>query len=240
MDISAFMVNNRHMKNLIWSILIVGGLTVGGYYLFEGNSKVPTGDSLGIVMNNAYSSANEANAIAAVESAPAASATATVPTNNKINKHMVTIETNYGKIVFETYDADAPNTVKNFITLASKGFYNGLTFHRVIKGFMIQGGDPSGNGTGGPGYKFDDELDPATPSYKAGYKKGVVAMANAGPNTNGSQFFIMTADYPLPNAYTIFGKVVSGQEVVDAIANVQTGANDKPISPVIMKTVSAE
>jgi|SRR3989344_5810168 len=151
---------------------------------------------------------------------------------------MITIETNYGEIVFETYDNDAPNTVKNFITLAEKGFYNGLIFHRVIKGFMIQGGDPNGDGTGNPGYRFADELDPNTPSYKAGYKKGVVAMANAGPDTNGSQFFIMTEDYPLPNAYTIFGKVVSGQEVVDTIANLPTGANDKPLSPVIMKSVT--
>lgn len=153
---------------------------------------------------------------------------------------MVTIETNYGAIVFQTYDKDAPKTVENFITLANKKFYDGLTFHRVISGFMIQGGDPNGTGTGGPGYQFDDELNPATPSYQAGYKKGVVAMANSGPNTNGSQFFIMTADYPLPNSYTIFGKVVSGQDVVDKIANVKTDANDKPVSPVVMKTVTVQ
>lgn len=151
---------------------------------------------------------------------------------------MVTLETNYGNITIELYRADAPKTTENFVTLAGKGFYNGLTFHRVIKGFMIQGGDPNGNGTGGPGYKFDDELNPSTPSYKAGYKKGVVAMANSGPNTNGSQFFIMHADYPLPNAYTIFGKVVEGQDVVDKIANVQTGANDRPVSPVTIKSVT--
>jgi cyclophilin family peptidyl-prolyl cis-trans isomerase len=101
-----------------------------------------------------------------------------------------------------------------------------------------RGGDPIGNGTGGPGYQFEDELNPNTASYKAGYKKGVVAMANAGPNTNGSQFFIMHQDYPLPNNYTIFGHVVSGQEVVDKIANVQVGQNDKPVSPVIMKSVT--
>ena len=119
---------------------------------------------------------------------------------------------------FETYDADASKTVNNFITLAKKGFYNNIIFHRVIKGFMIQGGDPLGNGTGGPGYTFEDELNLSTVSYKAGYKKGVVAMANAGPNTNGSQFFIMLADNPdLPPKYTIFGKVVKGQDVVDQI-----------------------
>lgn len=159
-----------------------------------------------------------------------------------INKtsNMITLETNYGTIVFETYNADAPKTVANFIKLAQSGYYDELTFHRVIPGFMIQGGDPNGNGTGGPGYQFEDELNPNTPSYKEGYKKGVVAMANAGPNTNGSQFFIMTADYRLPNDYTIFGKVVSGQEVVDQIANVPTGRNDRPLEPVIMKTVSVE
>lgn len=161
---------------------------------------------------------------------------------NFINKtsNMITIETNHGTIVFETYNQDAPNTVANFIKLASNGFYDNLTFHRVIPGFMIQGGDPNGNGTGGPGYQFADELNPNTPSYKEGYKKGVVAMANAGPNTNGSQFFIMTADYPLPHDYTIFGKVVSGQDVVDAIANVPTGRNDRPVEPVVMIKVSVE
>lgn len=151
---------------------------------------------------------------------------------------MVTLETNYGNITFELYRNDAPNTATNFATLAENGFYNNLTFHRVIKGFMIQGGDPNGNGTGGPGYTFADELNPNAASYKAGYKKGVVAMANSGPNTNGSQFFIMHADYQLPNAYTIFGKVTAGQDVVDKIANVQVGPNDKPVSPVTIKSVT--
>lgn len=156
----------------------------------------------------------------------------------KNNMHTLAIETNYGVIEFETYDADAPKTVKNFIDLANKGFYNGVIFHRVIDGFMIQGGDPTGTGRGGPGYKFDDELNPAAESYKAGYKKGVVAMANSGPNTNGSQFFIMVADYPLPNNYTIFGKVVKGQEVADAIAKVAKDSNDKPLKDVVMEKVS--
>jgi cyclophilin family peptidyl-prolyl cis-trans isomerase len=146
--------------------------------------------------------------------------------------NIITLETSMGQIVFETYNSDAPKTVENFITLAKKGFYDGVIFHRVIPGFMIQGGDPTGTGMGGPGYQFADELDSNSPSYKAGYKKGVVAMANAGSNTNGSQFFIMLEDYPLPNLYTIFGKVVSGQDVVDAIGKVKTGANDKPVSPV--------
>lgn len=165
----------------------------------------------------------------------------TIQTNNSTIKnmsHIVTIKTNMGDISFTTYDADAPNTVKNFITLADKGFYNGVIFHRVIPGFMIQGGDPTGTGTGGPGYTFADELNPNTDSYKAGYQKGVVAMANAGPNTNGSQFFIMVADYQLPNNYTIFGKVVSGQDVADAISKVQTNSSDKPLSSVTMEKVT--
>jgi len=156
---------------------------------------------------------------------------------NKKMTNLITLNTSLGEIQFETYNQDAPNTVTNFIKLAQKGFYNGVIFHRVIKGFMIQGGDPTGTGTGGPGYQFADELNPNAPSYQAGYKKGVVAMANAGPNTNGSQFFIMHQDYPLPNNYTIFGKVVKGQEVVDKIANVKVGANDKPLTPVEIKQI---
>ncbi|MBI4359272.1 MAG: peptidylprolyl isomerase [Candidatus Nealsonbacteria bacterium] len=156
------------------------------------------------------------------------------------NMYAINIKTNLGEIKIQTYDADAPKTVQNFIALAEKGFYDNLTFHRVIKGFMIQGGDPNGNGTGGPGYRFEDELNPATESYKAGYKKGVVAMANAGPDTNGSQFFIMLEDYPLPHNYTIFGQVVSGQAIVDAIGQVPVDVNDKPLQPVVIKSVTVE
>ena len=151
--------------------------------------------------------------------------------------HQITLQTNLGDITFDTYDADAPKAVDNFVTLAKKGFYKNLIFHRVIKGFMIQGGDPNGNGTGGPGYSFEDELNPATESYKQGYVKGVVAMANAGVNTNGSQFFIMLQDNPLPHNYTIFGKVIAGQNVVDAIGDVKTNGSDKPLDNVTIKGV---
>jgi len=169
-----------------------------------------------------------------------------MPTNNVSStidqnpnmSHTVTIETNLGTIEFMTYDTDAPNTVANFIKLAENGFYDGVIFHRVIPGFMIQGGDPTGTGAGGPGYTFEDELDPETESYQAGYQKGVVAMANAGPNTQGSQFFIMVADYPLPNSYTIFGRVVSGQEVADAISEVETNPRDKPLEEITMEKVT--
>lgn len=139
-----------------------------------------------------------------------------------ISANMVTIHTEKGDIELELYPKDAPKTVQNFATLAKKGYYNNLTFHRVEPGFVIQGGDPNGNGTGGYsifGPTFEDELDPSTPSYKEGYKEGVVAMANRGPNTNGSQFFIMLADNTsLPHNYTIFGKVVKGMDVVKKIA----------------------
>jgi cyclophilin family peptidyl-prolyl cis-trans isomerase len=162
----------------------------------------------------------------------------TLKNDNKNFMHKITIETNKGAIVFETYDSDAPKTVENFVTLANKGFYNGIIFHRVIKDFMIQGGDPTGTGTGGPGYKFEDELNSNTESYKNGYVRGVVAMANAGPNTNGSQFFIMHKDVPLPHNYTIFGKVMSGMDVVDAIANTKTDAGDRPTEKITMNKVT--
>lgn len=133
--------------------------------------------------------------------------------DDQILGKIVRIQTEKGEIVLELYGDTAPMAVSNFVSLIQSGYYNGLTFHRREEGFVIQGGDPNGNGTGGPGYKFQDEL---TDSYT--YSRGTLAMANSGPNTNGSQFFIMLSDYPLPKKYTIFGKVISGIEVVDKIA----------------------
>lgn len=153
------------------------------------------------------------------------------------------IQTNKGAIKFELLESDAPKTTENFITLAQRGYYDGVIFHRVIKGFMIQGGDPTGTGRGGEsawGGRFKDEIDNTSAVYQRGYKKGTVAMANAGPNTNGSQFFIMHADYPLPPSYTIFGRVTDGQDTVDAIATTQTGSGDKPTSDVKMEKVTIE
>ena len=153
------------------------------------------------------------------------------------------IKTNMGTIKFELLESDAPKTTENFITLAERGYYDGVIFHRVIKGFMIQGGDPTGTGRGGQsawGGRFDDEISPRSSVYQRGYKAGVVAMANAGPNTNGSQFFIMHSDYPLPPSYTIFGKVSEGQNVVDAIASTSRDRNDKPLSEVKMEKVTIE
>jgi cyclophilin family peptidyl-prolyl cis-trans isomerase len=153
------------------------------------------------------------------------------------------VQTNHGTIRFELLEEDAPKTTENFITLAERGYYNGIIFHRVIKGFMIQGGDPTGTGRGGEsawGRRFDDEIDAASAVYQRGYKAGTVAMANAGPNTNGSQFFIMHIDYALPPNYTIFGRVIAGQDVVDAIASTPTDPGDKPRSAVTMEQVTIE
>lgn len=130
---------------------------------------------------------------------------------SKIKDRQIHLTTTKGDIIFELFEDEAPKTVSNFIYLAREGYYDGLTFHRVEPGFVIQGGDPSGNGTGGPGYTFEDE------PVQRPYERGIVAMANRGPNTNGSQFFIMLADTPLPPSYTVFGKVTSGIEVVDEI-----------------------
>ena len=146
------------------------------------------------------------------------------------------LETSLGNIVIQLFTDTSPITVNNFVNLSNDGYYNDVIFHRVIKGFMIQGGDPSGTGHGDmgkyPGYDFEDELD-----NPMNYEKGIVAMANRGPNTNGSQFFIMHEDYPLPYQYTIFGKVLSGLDVVDAIGNVQTGENDKPNEDVVILNI---
>ena len=148
-----------------------------------------------------------------------------------------TLETSKGKIVIELYRDEAPKAVENFITLANKGFYNGLVFHRVIPGFMIQGGDPNGDGTGGPGYTFYDEFAPELHHDAA----GVVSMANRGPDTNGSQFFITLAATPwLDGKHTIFGRVVEGLDVVQQIGQVERDENDRPKMPVTMKRVSIQ
>ena len=143
------------------------------------------------------------------------------------------IKTNLGDIVIELFNDTAPKTVNNFVYLSKDNYYDKVIFHRVISDFMIQGGDPSGTGHGDmgkyPGYKFDDELDSKRP-----YTKGIVAMANSGPNTNGSQFFIMHKDYPLPYQYTIFGNVTSGIDIVDIIASRETDDSDKPIEDIII------
>jgi len=153
------------------------------------------------------------------------------------------IETNMGTIRFELLEDEAPKTTENFRLLAEAGKYDKVIFHRVIKGFMIQGGDPEGTGRGGQsawGGRFDDEINRSSELYRGAYARGTVAMANAGPNTNGSQFFIMHTDYPLPPSYTKFGRVIEGQDVVDKIATAPTHPGDRPKSDVVMEKVTIE
>jgi cyclophilin family peptidyl-prolyl cis-trans isomerase len=145
-----------------------------------------------------------------------------------------TMQTNQGAIEIELFDDDAPKTVENFKKLANDGFYDGVVFHRVIPDFMIQGGDPTGTGTGGPGYQFEDEFN----DHKV--ERGALAMANAGPNTNGSQFFIVTAEATpwLDGKHTVFGKVTSGMDVVDTIEQTETDARDKPLEEMRIESIS--
>ena len=154
-------------------------------------------------------------------------------------KYSAVIKTSMGDMSIEFFTEDAPLTVNNFINLSRDGYYDNVIFHRVISGFMIQGGDPSGTGHGEmgkfPGYKFEDELN-----NQRSYDKGILAMANAGPDTNGSQFFIMHVDYPLPYQYTIFGFVTEGLDVIDKIASVETGDGDKPINDVVIETIEVK
>ena len=145
----------------------------------------------------------------------------------------MTMTTNHGDIVLELFDEDAPETVNNFRTLAEKGFYDGLIFHRVIPDFMIQGGCPEGTGTGGPGYTFEDEIN----EHK--FVRGALAMANAGPDTNGSQFFVVTAQEAswLDGKHTVFGQVTDGMDAVVAIEKTETDPRDKPVEPQLIERV---
>ena len=180
-------------------------------------------------------------------SAPPATGNPKVPAGAKSSggRHAV-LQLEKGEIELELFPEAAPRAVENFRLLAEHGYYDGLTFHRIIRGFMLQGGDPLGDGRGGQsawGGTFADELDPASPLYRAGYRRGIVAMANRGPNTNTSQFFIMHQDYRLPPAYVIFAKVVRGFEVMDAVAELpmnqgMDGARSSPVTPVIIRRVT--
>ncbi len=153
-------------------------------------------------------------------------------------KYSATFDTSLGSMQADLFVADAPMTVNNFVFLARQGFYDGVTFHRVIPNFMAQTGDPTGTGTGGPGYRFNDE----TVSKK--YERGTLAMANAGPNTNGSQFFIVHKDYPLPPNYTIFGKLTDGLDTLDKIAASPTGPGkggpDTPRTPITINSIKID
>lgn len=213
------------MKNYlaVFIVLLLFGAGVY-YYLNKENSSVNNG------VNSNMTNTKEANAKKQWSSAP-------VMALNADKNYSAVLETSKGNITIGFFPKETPVTVNNFIFLARQGFYNDTKFHRIIKGFMIQGGDPLGNGTGGPGYKFSDE--PVTRDYE----RGVVAMANSGPNTNGSQFFIMHQNYDLPKNYVIFGKVTDGFDVLDEIASVAVKANNSgelsvPEEDIIVKAVN--
>jgi cyclophilin family peptidyl-prolyl cis-trans isomerase len=188
-----------------------------------------------------------AAACGSTETAPAGGGNPKVPAGAKSSGGMHgVIDTDKGAIEIEFLPMDSPKAVENFRLLAEHGYYDGLTFHRIVKGFMIQGGDPTGNGTGGEsawGGTFADEIKQDSPLYAGGYKRGYLAMANAGPNTNGSQFFIMHQDYPLQPNYVIFAKVSGSMAAVDAMAETPTtlgedGGMSKPVTPPTIKKVT--
>ncbi|MFH1316844.1 MAG: peptidylprolyl isomerase [Candidatus Woesearchaeota archaeon] len=155
----------------------------------------------------------------------------------KMGNSIAVFETSMGDFSIELFEDKAPITTKNFIDLTNKGFYDGLIFHRVIEGFMIQGGDPKGDGTGGPGYKIKDEFHPSLKHDSP----GILSMANAGPDTGGSQFFITLAATPWLNGkHAIFGKVTEGMDVVEAIGEVETRAGDKPLEDVVVKKITIQ
>lgn len=225
-------------KNLVRSILVIGIVVLGiiALVLWQKGNRAPVAETV-LVQSNSE------------QSAETTSATETLTTNSQTIKTMqenpiIIFNTTKGQIELELFADVAPNTVKNFTDLASKGFYNGTRFHRVIEGFMIQGGDPLSKddammarwGTGGPGYQFADEIHANNNNIA-----GTISMANAGPNTNGSQFFINTADNSfLDTKHTVFGKVVKGMDVVTAIENTPTGQADRPVDAITITSVTVK
>lgn len=237
-------------RTIIVVVIVIILAAVGVWLIARGsgnNSNSNTNSDSGNSNNNNISSTNTND-----NSNTSSTLGCTRNVNNQVmqqqidtkNKFVTLKVKDYGDIKVQLYDQDAPKTVENFLKLTNAGYYNCITFHRVAKDFVIQSGDPTGTGSGGDsafGGEFADELNPNTPSYKAGYLKGVLAMANRGPNTNTSQFFIMLGDVSLPHNYTIFGKVVSGQDVVDKIGQVdinpQLGPTDgAPKTPVVIES----
>jgi cyclophilin family peptidyl-prolyl cis-trans isomerase len=251
-------MSNKTLVLVIIAIIIVGA-ALSGYFYWQNTKPLIMATPKPVDISQAPPSLQNATTTppAVASSTPVASNSgqcirdfnqsklASNANMNIANRQVQINVKDFGNITVELYDKDAPLAVQNFLRLTDSGYYNCLTFHRVAQDFVIQGGDPSGNGSGGQsafGKPFADELNPNAPSYKAGYLKGVLAMANSGANTNGSQFFIMLADNNLPHAYTIFGKVIAGQDVVDKIGQVPItpvmGPTDgSPKTPVVMGSV---
>jgi cyclophilin family peptidyl-prolyl cis-trans isomerase len=224
-------------EQYILVFVVIALLVTGAYFAFQ-QPKPEDKESLNI---EGYSQEGQPENVQGLQqqSAQQQESLSIQPPTMQIDKaksYTAVLKTTEGDIKVQLTADKTPITVNNFVTLAKKNFYNNTIFHRVIKGFMIQGGDPTGTGSGGPGYKFDDE------PFEGEYTRGTIAMANAGPNTNGSQFFIMHKDYPLPPNYVIFGKVIEGIEVVDKIAEAEVqssgmGEASKPVKPVKVNSV---
>jgi len=210
--------------------LLIAVLLIGGFFLFRIFAKNTSPE---------IEQRKEIERLTEPEGAPKATIAQEELPSMQIDKnktYIAILKTSEGNISIGLNAKETPITVNNFVVLAKRGFYNNTIFHRVVKGFMIQGGDPNGDGTGGPGYTFNDE------PFEGEYTRGTVAMANAGPNTNGSQFFIMHQDYALPKNYVIFGKVIEGMDVVDKIAEAPveqspSGEMSKPLQPVQVESV---
>lgn len=225
------------MNKVLWGIGI-GVAVIALFLLTSSNSKKetdPTAQNLEFTIDENNNPATASGEVAG-EANQQTMDTAPAMQIDKTKKYQAILHTSEGDITVDLYADKMPITVNNFVALSRNKFYDNTIFHRVIKGFMIQGGDPKGDGTGGPGYEFNDE------PFEGEYTRGTLAMANAGPNTNGSQFFIMHADYPLPKNYIIFGRAVSGLETVDKIATAPTtqsgmGENSKPVTPIKITSV---
>lgn len=213
--------------------LVLIGLGIGGFFGYMWlDGKYNINDRLGGILRQAQDDSSGQESEEMVERK-----TYTKVPGMQINfskEYIANFETNQGNFSIKLFAGDAPNTVNNFVVLSRDKFYDGLTFHRIIKDFMIQGGDPEGTGSGGPGYQFEDEFN----DHKL--VKGTLAMANSGPNTNGSQFFIVTAESTewLDGKHTAFGEVVEGLDVVMAIQSLETDDSDKPTEPVVINTIS--
>jgi len=227
------MTKKESLTFLIPLLIILGIITM---FFFSKKSKNSSNLDNASTDSTLSVPAVEENTLVEEGTAPVVEGTSDVNPAEVKTAYTVALKTSVGDMKITLNRNQTPKTVENFVTLSKKGFYNNTIFHRVIEGFMIQGGDPQGTGMGGPGYKFDDE------PFIGEYIRGAVAMANSGPNTNGSQFFIMHADYPLPKNYVIFGQLVEGFEVLDAIATAPverslSGEMSKPKDPVSILSV---